>query len=434
MHVLLVPVGSHGDVHPFVGLGQALRARGHRVTFLINEYFGPLVRGLGFEMVPLGEARLFEEAMRDPDLWHPRRAFAVVARAVLEHVRLALPRIGELYQPGETVAVGGSLAFAVRLAQETLGIPAATVHLQPGVLHSNFQTPAYPGFETPRWWPRWLKRIFFDLVYARAVDPAIAPGLNALRAELGLPPVRDVMRRWLHSPQLVLGFFPAWFGPPQPDWPPRLRLCGFPLYDERDATPMPPDFDTFLDTGPPPIAFTPGSANLHGRSFFEAAIAACVRLGRCGVLLTRHPAQLPSGIPEGVRHVAFAPFSLLLPRVAALVHHGGIGTAAQGMAAGIPQLVMPLGHDQFDNAARMRDLGIARALLPRRFRGPAVADELGKLCDSPTVADRCRAVAARFAETPRPLESACEAIEALASPAEGRDDLVRAAPRHRVPE
>src|SRR3954447_18447960 len=136
MHVLLVPFGSYGDVHPFVGLAQALRARGHRVTFLLNEYFGPLVRRLGFELVPIGEAALFEEGMRKPGLWHPRRAFGVVAGMALEHARLALPRIGELYVPGETVAVGGSMAFAVRLAQETLGIPAATVHLQPGILHS----------------------------------------------------------------------------------------------------------------------------------------------------------------------------------------------------------------------------------------------------------------------------------------------------------
>jgi rhamnosyltransferase subunit B len=417
MHVLLVPFGSHGDVHPFVGLAQALRARGHRVTFLINEYFGPLVRRLGFELVPLGEAGLFEGAMRDPDLWHPRRAFAVVAGMALEHARLALPRIGELYVPGETVAVGGSMAFAVRLAQETLGIPAATVHLQPGVLHSNHETPAYPGFETPRWWPVWLKRSFFDLVFARAVDPGVAPGLNALRAELGLPPVRDVMRTWIHSPQRVLGFFPSWFAPPQPDWPPLVKLVGFPLYDERDVTPLPEDLDAFLAAGAPPIAFTPGSANLQGRSFFEAAIGACTRLGRRGLLLTRFPEQLPRALPEGIRHVAFAPFGLLLPRVAALVHHGGVGTAAQGMAAGIPQLVMPLGHDQYDNAARMRRLGVGRALLPARFRGPAVAAALRALLGSPTVADRCRAVAARFAEDPRPMDAASVAIEALAEAA-----------------
>src|SRR3954447_20166981 len=122
MHVLLVPFGSYGDVHPFIGLAQALRARGHRVTFLLNEFFGPLVRGLGFEMVPLGEAALFEETMRDPDLWHPRRSFAVVARTVMEHARFCSPLLVERYVPGETVAVGGSLAFAMRLAQETVGL------------------------------------------------------------------------------------------------------------------------------------------------------------------------------------------------------------------------------------------------------------------------------------------------------------------------
>jgi UDP:flavonoid glycosyltransferase YjiC (YdhE family) len=414
MHVLLVPFGSHGDVHPFVGLGKALRSRGHRVTFLVNEYFGPLVRGLGFEMVRVGDASLFEETLRDPDLWHPRRAFAVVARGIVEYARLAYPRIAERYEPGETVAVGGSLAFAVRLAQETLGIPAATVHLQPGIFYSNYETPAYPGLEIPRWWPRWFKRPLFDLIYGRAVDPHIVPGLNAFRSELGLGPVKDVMRGWLHSPQRVLGLFPAWFGPAQPDWPPQTRLVGFPLYDERDATPMPADLDDFLASGPPPIAFTPGSANVHGRPFFEAAIEACTRLGRRGLLLTRHPEQIPSGLPEGVRHVPYAPFGLLLPRVAGLVHHGGIGTSAQGMAAGVPQLVMPLGHDQYDNAARMRRLGVARSLPPRRFRAPAVAASLGALLDSPEVAECCRAVAARFAADPHPAEAACVAIEELA--------------------
>jgi rhamnosyltransferase subunit B len=413
MRVLLVPFGSHGDVHPFVGLAQALRGRGHRVTILVNDYFGGLVRGLGFEMVPLGDAPRFEEAMRNPDFWDPKRGFAAVARYVIEYARLGYPQIKDWYVPGESVAVGGSMSFAVRLAQETLGVPAATVHLQPGVLHSNHEPPAYPQFETPRWWPRWFKRIFFDLIYRRVVDPQLGPALNAFRAELGLAAVRDIIRVWMHSPQLVLGFFPGWFGPPQPDWPPQVRLVGFPLYDERDATPVPPALDAFLGAGPPPVAFTPGSANLYGRPFFEAAVDACVRLGRRGVLLTRFAEQVPGDLPESVLHCAYAPFSLLLPRVAALACHGGVGTVAQGMAAGVPQLVMPLAHDQFDNAARMRRLGIARVILPTQFRGPAVAEALGSLIDSPEVAARCRAVADRFADDPQPMERACEAIEAL---------------------
>ena len=415
LRVLLVPFGSHGDVHPLLGLGGVLRSRGHRVVVLVNEHFGPLVRGLQFEVEPMGEAERFEEALRDPDLWHPRRSFGVIARRLVEHARLALPKLEAWNVPGETVAVGGSLALAVRLASETLGMPGATVHLQPAVLHSQYETPVYPDFETPRWWPRWFKRVFFDRLFAGIVEPQIAPGFNAFRAELGLAPVRDVMRRYLHSPELVLGLFPAWYAPPQPDWPEQTRLCGFPLYDERDATPMPADLSAFLDAGPPPIAFTPGTANLHGRAFFEAAVAACRRLGRRGLLLTRHAEQIPPDLPEGVRHVAYAPFGLLLPRVAALAHHGGIGTASQAMAAAIPQLVMPLGHDQFDNAARMRRLGVARSLAPAKFRGPAVAKSLASLIDSPEVAASCRAVAARFADQPDPLDTAADAIEALAT-------------------
>jgi rhamnosyltransferase subunit B len=425
MQVLLVPFGSHGDVHPLIGLGLVLRSRGHRVTFLQPEYFGPLIRGLGFEMVSFGGEGRMEEAMSNPDLWHPRKAFPLVARSVIEGAGLVYRLIAEHYVAGETVAVGGSIALGVRLAQEKLGIPAATVHLQPGVIHSNEFTPNYAGVDTNRW-PKWLKRAFYNLVYANVIDPHIEPPLNALRAEIGLPPVRDLMRGWIHSPELVLGFFPAWFGPPQPDWPPNVKLVGFPLYDERDATPLSPEIDTFLKAGTPPIAFTPGSANIFGRPFFDAAVDACVRLGRRGILLTRFPEQVPTDLPDGVRHFAYAPFSQLLPRVAALVHHGGIGTASQAMAAGIPQLIMPLAHDQFDNASRMKRLGIAKSLVPKKFKGPAIARLLNGWIDAPEVAASCRLIADRIAKEGDALEQAAEAIEAM--------DLKRRHPEVAPPE
>ncbi len=412
MHVLLVPYGSHGDVHPFIGLGQVLKSRGHRVTFFQPEYFGPLIRGLGFEMVPFGEEGRMEMAMRNPDLWHPVRGFQVVAAGMLDGARLVYDLIAEHYEPGETVVVGGSIALGVRLAHEKLGIPAATVHLQPGVIHSNESTPNYGGFDSNRW-PKWLKRVFYNFVYAKMIDPHIEPGLNAIRAEIGLPPVRDVMRGWMHSPDLVLGFFPEWFGPPQSDWPANVKLVGFPLYDERDATALSPEIGAFLDSGPPPIAFTPGSANIFGRPFFEAAVDACVRMGRRGLLLTRFPEQVPTGLPDGVRHFAYAPFGQILPKVAALVHHGGVGTASQAMAAGVPQLVMPLAHDQFDNASRMERLGIARSLVPRRFKGPAIARRLVGWIDSPEVQTSCRAVADRIAKEDGSMERAADAIEAM---------------------
>lgn len=126
------------------------------------------------------------------------------------------------------------------------------------------------------------------------------------------------------------------------------------------------------------------------------------------------PEQVPAELPAGVRHFPYVPFSQVLPRAAALAHHGGIGTSAQALAAGVPQLVMPMAHDQPDNAARLRRLGVAASVPRRRFRGPAVARALGELLDSKEVAENCASVAARLKGS-RAVEQTCEAIEELGS-------------------
>src|SRR5436305_6257835 len=95
----------------------------------------------------------------------------------------------------------------------------------------------------------------------------------------------------------------------------------------------------------------------HGAAFFRAAVRACEGTGARGLLLTRYPGRLPARLPPSVRHVPFAPFRRLLPLCRAVVHHGGVGTTAAALAAGTPQLVLPLAWDQPDNAAPVRRLG-----------------------------------------------------------------------------
>jgi rhamnosyltransferase subunit B len=411
--VLLVPLGSHGDVHPFVGLGLALKARGHDVTVLTLGYFEKLVRSAGLEFVGLPLAEDFEEGLKDPALWDRRRGFALVVRkSVIPYLRPIYEYIAERYVPGKTVVVPGTLALGARVAQDKLGVPVASAHLQPGIFRSEYHAPVLPGLFMPDWLPRVFKRLQYRLADDLIVERILTSGLNAFRAEVGLPPVHDLMGGWWHAPQLVLGLFPAWYGPPQPDWPPHVRLTGFPLYDERDLRPPTPELEEFLGAGAPPVVFTAGSAMRQGHAFFAEAAEACRLLGCRGLLLTRFPDQLPARLPVGVRSFEYVPFSRVLPRAAALVHHGGIGTTAQGLAAGIPHLVMPLAHDQPDNADRLRRLGVARALPPARFRAPAVARDLGALLASADVAARCRDYAERIRAS-RPLEEACRLIEEL---------------------
>src|SRR5262249_5085713 len=147
-----------------------------------------------------------------------------------------------------------------------------------------------------------------------------------------------------------------------------LRLTGFPLYDHAQSRPLSPDVEAFLASGEPPVAFTAGTANAGAHEFFAPSPQACRPTRQRGTLLAPHVEQPPSRLPSGVAWFGFVPFSALLPRSAALVHHGGIGTTSQALRAGVPQLITPAGFDQYDNSDRAMRLGVALELLPKNYQ------------------------------------------------------------------
>ncbi|MCE9557144.1 MAG: glycosyltransferase [Planctomycetes bacterium] len=395
--VLLIPLGSAGDVHPLVGLADRLRLRGHHPVVITNPHFEPLIRQLGLEFVPLGTAEEYDRATHHPDLWHPSRGFRLVARfAMLDTMRPIYEIIRQRNVAGRTVVVAPATALGARMAQDKLGVPLVTVDLQPALLRSQFNAPTLPPLLLGPSVPGWLKRFQYYLTDKLLIDPILAGEVNAFRTELGLPRVDRLLDGWWHSPHRVLGMFPDWFAPPQPDWPAHITLASFPLWDETEAREVPPELEQFLSDGTPPIVFTPGSAMRQGKEFFAAAIDATQKLGRRALLLTRYPEQLPTTLPAGIGHFDYIPFSQVLPRAAAVVHHGGIGTVGQGLAAGVPQLIMPMSHDQPDNAARITRLGVGRTVWPKQFRGPVVAAALSELLDSPDTLVRCRELAERL--------------------------------------
>jgi UDP:flavonoid glycosyltransferase YjiC (YdhE family) len=149
---------------------------------------------------------------------------------------------------------------------------------------------------------------------------------------------------------------------------------------------------------------------MHGARMFRAAIEACRLLGERGLLLTRFAQQLPAPLPAFVHHCDYAPFRKLFPRCGAVVHHGGVGTTAQALAAGIPQLILPMAWDQPDNARRVKRLGAGQWLLPNSS-AVRIAGALAGLL-TPETRTRCRGVAARFG-TGDPYEIAAQWIEQI---------------------
>lgn len=415
LHFLLVTIGSAGDVHPFVGLGQTLKRRGHRVTIVTGTYFEQLIRDAGLEFEPLFDSDQYRSMLDDPDLWHALRGPKfVMQNAILPMVRPTYEIVRRLYEPGRTVVAASSLALGSRIAEEKDGVPTATIHLQPAMIRSVVRPPRLTGMATAPWLPRSLIRAQYWLADRLVVDRIFEGQWNGYRRELGLPPVRRVFHDYIHGPKLTIGLFPEWYCSPQADWPPQVRLTGFPLYDQRDVTPLGDVLREFLDAGEPPIAFTAGSAMTHGRAFFAAAAAGCARFGRRGLLLTRYPEQLPPTLPPGVRHVEYAPFSQLLPRCAAVVHHGGIGSTAQSIAAGIPQLVVPMAHDQFDNADRVVGLGLGYRMTQKEFAGSLGGPVLDRMIDEEKYRTRCERYASLLSRSTA-LDDTAKLLEGLGS-------------------
>jgi len=414
LQVILAPVGSAGDVLPFVAIALRLRERGNRVVMAASGRYRALLDVERIEFVETLDAKAEAAAFDHPNFWRPTRGLRrFTERMVLPSVRPQLAAIEARCERGNTVVVGSSFAFGARIAHERLGVPLVTVHLAPAAMRSLEDTPAVANIPAFPRLPRPIKRLLYWYFDRFVFDPVMCPGLNEMRQGFDLPPVQRPLQQWMHSPTRIIGLFPPWFAAPAPDWPTQVRLTGFISYDGPRSRPASAGLDRFIAAGDAPVVFTAGTAMSHAEAFFRAAVDACVRLGVRGILMSAVEGQIPAAIPATVRAFAYAPFRELLPRARALVHHGGIGTAARALEAGVPQVIVPMAYDQPDNAARLERLGVADTLSRRRLDGASLAATLRKLLARPNLAAKLSAAARRF-DGDAALDESCRLIEEAA--------------------
>jgi len=405
MRFLCSTFGSSGDVFPMLGLALELRGRGHDVTFATNGHYEKVVTDNSLPFESMGSEEDFLRCIGNPDLWHPRRAFP----HLFESLKSTLPRQYEIHEnlarSGPIYGITNCLGFGALMAQDVLKIPVVTLHLQPAVLWSNIEPPSLVGVNGPRW----LRRLLLRVGERFAIDPIVCPYMNRWRREYQLPPIRNTMR-WWNSPFGVLCMFPEWYAKRQSDWPVNLMQTDFPLWNNRSDQKLDLNVETFLRSGDAPIIFTPGSGNIHGRSFFQAAVQACTALQRRAILLTEFAEQVPTSLPNGIVHFSYIPLNRLLSRSAAFVHHGGIGSTSQAILAGIPQLLMPLAHDQFDNAYRVKAFGIGDSIPMSQLTSRKLQTALTRLLANPSINSNCKDYSLRM-QNSNGLQRSAIAIE-----------------------
>ncbi len=393
--ILLLPFGSAGDVFPFIFLGRLLQARGHEVRLATACLFESAVKGAGIEFISIGTEEEYEAIGSDPRIWKPLIGSKVVLGYAAEATSRYLDVVEE--HPATDLLLAPLTAFGARLAREKLGIPLITVHLQPMVMISVHDTPLIdPLLAWVGRLPVWAKRLLFSL--PNPVDMFALPKVKRRCVENGIVPPKSLWREWWDSPDGSLLLFPDWFGKPQPDWPENFFQWEFPLEDLSDEQILEPELEKFLSEGEPPVVFTAGSANIQAERFFRVAAEAVGKLKCRAVFVTIRPEQVLVGLDDMILTVEYAPFSRLLPMAAAFVHHGGVGTVSQGLAAGVPQLVMAMAHDQPDNAARLEKLRAGIGTSVRKFTPARVAHDLARLLGEPGWKDRAVALSARLKE------------------------------------
>ena len=412
--MIVTAIGSAGDVHPLLGVARALAMRGHDVVFCTHPPFEATVRRCGFAFVPVGTASEYEAAMANPALWDPSTSFRTLWQVIAPVLRPHYDALCALTDR-DTVLVGTLWAFSARFMQERHGTPYVSVQVSPSTLLSAHVPPTHPRLTIPARWPLPVKAALMTLIERQVLDRVCGPALNAVRRDLGLAPARRVLGRWLHSTDGVLCLFPDWFAPAQRDWPARLLQSGFPLFNDVATPDDDPALDAFLAAGEPPVVFTAGSTRVDHAVYARAVADAMRATGARGILLSPHDAA-----PDGDRLLVrrFVPMRTLLPRCRALVHHGGIGTAALAFEAGIPQVVTPFAHDQFDNAQRVATSG-AGIRIDAPVDGARLGAALMRVLNEPEFAVYAERARTLINAAPNGCETAADFIERLA-PKRGR--------------
>jgi UDP:flavonoid glycosyltransferase YjiC (YdhE family) len=388
-------------LNPFVAIAIELKARGYAPCIAAQREFQATIEGEGVEFHPLRPG--IEDIREELGLETPE----IVQRATRGSIglefavrRIAMPFLKRAFDDMMEATAGADLvithtsAFAGRLAAETRGLPWLSAALSPFTFMSDYDPPilsAMPALKVLREMTN-ARSDMALLRFVKAASVLWTGTFQKLRAELGLPRCDNPLFDGQFSSLGSLALYSPLFGAAQPDFPARCTLTGFCFYDRQHGEPtaLTPEMQAFIDSGAAPLVFTLGSALvMEPGDFYDVSIAAARKVGRRAVLLVgpgNAQALNRQGAPSDVHIADYAPHSVLFPHAAAIIHHGGIGTTAQAMRAGKPQLVVPHFGDQPDNANRVERLGIGRMIAPSAYNPTRAARALASVLNTSHVA------------------------------------------------
>lgn len=395
MRIVLAPVGTRGDVQPVVALALLLRDRGHDVVLSAPENFEGFIASYGLSFAPNAPnyTQFFQEIQEEPFL-------NVWANQIPSQFRL----LNDIAADADAI-VGSMLQAAGPSIAEKHS--AAYCFMMPGPVFIRSRN--YPPVSLRRQdLPPWRN----DLAWRRRGhewNKVLLDPINRERAALGLRPVEDSQDHILHSGRVLMAYDPALAPPPVFHYP-RVTVTGS---WHLDGGKLDDDLCRFCEISPRPVFIGFGSmAHVDSQGLLGTIADGVKRSGQRAVIGAGWSAMSSGSLPDSCYLLQTAPFHLLFPNVAAVIHHGGAGTTAAAARAGIPQGIVPHFSDQYFWGECIRRGGLGPAPTPiENLTAERLSAMIEALVSTPSMRQAARTVAFQI-DPGRSLSRAAECVEA----------------------
>ncbi len=392
MQILAIALGSQGDVQPYVALGKGLQAAGHKVRVMTHLNFETLVKGQGLEFCPVrGNVQEIISSPEMRKLLEQGKFLKINAYTakLAQEAAIDWTGAGLLACKGiDLIIVGiGGLNVAVALA-EKLQIP-----ILPAFLFPFTPTREFPGILLPSSLSKlggtfnWLSHLVVQQLlwqgFRKADRLSRSQVLNLPAASFWGPYKSPILKRY----PTIYGFSPSVIAKPA-DWQ-NTEIVGDWFLEAIDWTP-PDALVAFLENGPPPVYIGFGSMGIKDpEATAELILQAIDRTGQRGILQSGWGGLSKADLPDHVFLVNSVPHAWLFPRMAAIVHHGGAGTTAASLRAGVPTIVVPFFGDQPFWGQRVADLGVGLSPIPRKqLTAEKLAQAIDRTMNDPMMRQR----------------------------------------------
>lgn len=423
--IIFTTVGTLGDLHPFLALARGLRARGFTPVIGCPEDHLAKAKATGIDAVAIFPG--FDEICVRMGLGKAEATRRILSDQRQMFEQMILPALSDCAEKLDKMAEGASaivtspFVLAAPIIAEKRGLPLVAAILQPMALLSALDPPNTRDFAMMKHGSvgllgaAWNRTIYATM--RRLLDALYGRHISAVRREHGLSVTGGTrMFDAARSAALTLGLYSTIFAPLPMDAPPGTELVGLPFFDSETGhgNELEPALTDFLSAGPPPVVFTLGTFAVHAAGDFYIEAERIARaLGVRAVLLTGAPCASTS---DGqIFRCGYAPHSRLFPHVAAIVHHGGIGTVGQALRAGKPQFVVPQMGDQNDHAYRIANLGVGGTLKPSKFAGTGAISALAVLLGDRHIRERAAEIGTLIAAENAEIGAAASIENLLAS-------------------